>query len=266
MTCPQFEQIFMDLARTSIADSGIAEGALDHAQSCPRCAAQLSDQRKLSVALRAMSAAARNEQAPERVEHALLSAWRMRFGTSPPATAGRGGSRPVARRLWAAGRTAPTPWRVRTVAVASLMLLALVVAWKLRPTSPVRPEERAASSTVTSRKAGVAAVDEQTRAAPVVVPRLVSSPRPTPKHEALSKRVATPETAAAETTTRFYPLPYGSGLGLEEGWVLVRVQVRRSSLASLGVPASEGAATGDMLTADVVVGQDGLARGIRFVE
>jgi hypothetical protein len=82
-----------------------------------------------------------------------------------------------------------------------------------------------------------------------------------------SNRVAAREQpATSEATTRFYPLPYGSGLGLDEGWTLVRVQVRRSSLAVLGVPVNAGWAAGETLTADLVVGQDGLARGIRFVQ
>jgi hypothetical protein len=52
---------------------------------------------------------------------------------------------------------------------------------------------------------------------------------------------------------------------LDEGWAVVRVRVLRSSLALLGVPVYAESAPSEMLTADVIVGQDGLARGIRFV-
>ncbi len=257
MNCQQFDQIVVDLARNRIADAAMRDCALDHARACKLCAVRLADQRKLSVALRAVSAAW-NEQAPVRVEHALLSAFRTEFNASRPANTVGAASR---RRGGAA------VWRVWTVAAAATLLLGLVVAaWKLRPLHPVG---RASSPQVTNKKtADVAAVgNRETGPASAVVRHAMPRSRWAAKHGAPSKLVATPEkTAATEATTRFYPLPYGSGLGLDEGWTLVRVQVQRSSLASLGVPVSAGSAAGEMLTADVVVGQDGLARGIRFVQ
>ncbi len=260
MNCQQFDQLVVDLARARIADGGMQEGALDHARSCPRCAVRLADQSKLSLALRAVRAAGGNEHAPARVEHALLSAFRAEFNASGPLN-------PVGAASPRRGGAAV--WRAWMVATAAMVLLGLVVAWKLRPTLPVRPVERASSPQVTNKKAAeVAAVGNgETQPAAAVVRHAMPRSRWAAKHGTPLKLVATPEqTAATEATTRFYPLPYGSGLGLDEGWTLVRVQVRRSSLASLGVPVSAGSAAGEMLTADVVVGQDGLARGIRFVQ
>jgi len=68
-----------------------------------------------------------------------------------------------------------------------------------------------------------------------------------------------------EVTTAFMPLTY-SGVPIVDGHV-VRMEVPRASLVSFGlVPADgmEGAASGTVL-ADVVVGDDGLARAVRFV-
>jgi len=45
----------------------------------------------------------------------------------------------------------------------------------------------------------------------------------------------------------------------------VRVQVLRSALIAFGVPMNMERA-GELITADVVVGEDGLARAIRFVQ
>jgi hypothetical protein len=69
----------------------------------------------------------------------------------------------------------------------------------------------------------------------------------------------------------FIWLPYGSGVPLEDGWAIIRVSMPRSELASLGVtplaaPVSYTQASAPTLRADVVLGQDGLARAIRFVE
>jgi hypothetical protein len=260
MNCQQFDQIIVDLDRDGGLEAETSQGAVDHARSCPRCALRLSDQRKLAVALRAVSAAAWNEQAPAHVEDSLLGAFRARFDASLPATAAQRASPrrsgAVARRVWA-------------VAAAAMLLLGLAVAWKLRPTAPVQPVKLASSARPATNKQAeerTAGGNSETHSTSAAVLHVVPRPRPTAKYGAPSHLVATPdETAPTEVTSRFYVLPYGSGLDLDEGWGLVRVQVPRASLESLGVPVSGGSAD-EMLTADVVVGQDGLARGIRFVQ
>jgi hypothetical protein len=259
MNCQQFDQIIVDLDRHAGAEDGTSQGAVDHARSCPRCAVRWSDQRKLAVALRAVCAAASNEQASAHVEDSLLRAFRARFDASRPAT----DVQPASPR-----RSGAVAWRVWAVAAAAMLLLGLVAAWKLRPTTPEQPVRQASSAqpaTNTKAEELTAAGNSETHTS-AVVRHVVPRPRPTAKYGAPSHRVATPdETAPTEVTTRFYPLPYGSGLDLDEGWGLVRVQVPRASLSSLGVPVSGGSAD-EMLTADVLVGQDGLARGIRFVQ
>ena len=70
-------------------------------------------------------------------------------------------------------------------------------------------------------------------------------------------------------TSGFIPLPYGSGLSLDDGWAMIRVTMPRSELTSLGVsvaPLSSEIVSTATLKADVVLGQDGLARAIRIVE
>jgi hypothetical protein len=257
MNCQQFERIVVDLAREGALDAERPPGALDHVRECPRCAMGLSDQRKLAKALRAVNVAASNEQAPANVEHSLLRAFRGRLDASRPATVQAASPR----------RSGAVAWPVWAVAAAALLLLGLVAGWKMRPAASVHGLERPSSAPpVTNEKAGLSTVrNGDARSASAAVHDAVSLLQ-TAKHRAPSQRVGTPgERAAAEATTRFYPLPYGSGLGLDEGWGLVRVQVPRASLESLGLPVSAGAAN-EMLTADVVVGQDGLARGIRFVQ
>jgi hypothetical protein len=150
-----------------------------------------------------------------------------------------------------------------------MLLVGLVAIWKFRPTAPVQPVKPASSvQPATNKQAeeltGVG--NSEIHTTPAVVRQGVLRAHRTVNYGAPSHQVAIPdETAPTEVTSRFYALPYGSGLDLDEGWGLVRVQVPRASLASLGVPVSGGSGD-DMLTADVVVGQDGLARGIRFVQ
>jgi hypothetical protein len=74
---------------------------------------------------------------------------------------------------------------------------------------------------------------------------------------------------ATEVATAFFPLTYSS-LPISNAQ-LVRVQVPRSALASFGlapidVPGSAAGGTASAtVAADVLVGEDGVARAIRFV-
>jgi hypothetical protein len=273
MDCKQFDQIVVDLARDVSVEGETSQAAVDHARNCPRCMVRLSEQRKLTLALRAVSAAASSKQAAPAAEHSLLREFRERLHASRPATAERAAS-PQRRGI--------ATWQAWAMVVAAMLLVGVVAAWKLRPTAPLQPVKRVSSPPVKNKKAeglpstslrdaersrGVTVSgNDQTQTVPAVVRHGVPPPRRTAKYGALSKLTTTAdETTSTEVTTRFYPLPYGSGLGLDEGWGVVRVQVPRASLESLGVPVNEGSAD-EMLTADVVVGQDGLARAIRVVQ
>ena len=67
---------------------------------------------------------------------------------------------------------------------------------------------------------------------------------------------------AAAPDAEFTPLVYGEPLDGAEALHLARVRVPRSALPSLGWGEMDD---GPPLEAEVLVGQDGLARGIRFV-
>jgi hypothetical protein len=68
---------------------------------------------------------------------------------------------------------------------------------------------------------------------------------------------------AVEETTDFFPLAY-SGVPAAAAHV-VRLQVPRSALASFGVAFGARDDASPTILADVVVGDDGLARAVRFV-
>jgi len=78
---------------------------------------------------------------------------------------------------------------------------------------------------------------------------------------------ASPETVpqSDETALNFYPLPDSDELPPLESATIVRVQLPMASLRLMGLPVSEDGAA-DLVEADMLLGQDGLARGVRFVE
>jgi hypothetical protein len=79
-----------------------------------------------------------------------------------------------------------------------------------------------------------------------------------------SPRAVTIQAGDAEVATAFYPLAYGA-LPVTQGNI-VRVAVSPAAVAALGVaPINVNGSPADVLLADVVVGEDGLARAVRFV-
>ena len=73
-----------------------------------------------------------------------------------------------------------------------------------------------------------------------------------------------PATASLEVATEFYPLTY-SAIPVNHG-SLVRLELPAASLAGLGVdPAAVAGPQQGSVVADVLVGEDGLARAVRFV-
>ena len=79
-----------------------------------------------------------------------------------------------------------------------------------------------------------------------------------------STSLATSSATVREATTEFFPLFYGS-VPSASGHI-VRMEVPRASLSRFGLASAHdaGQATGTVL-ADVLVGDDGLARAVRFV-
>jgi anti-sigma factor RsiW len=75
---------------------------------------------------------------------------------------------------------------------------------------------------------------------------------------------AIPSLPPAAITDAFIALPYSDENLSPEGAVVLQVEVPRSALLLAGLPAA-GCGAGDRVKAEVVVGADGLARAIRFL-
>jgi hypothetical protein len=87
------------------------------------------------------------------------------------------------------------------------LLLALVAAWKLRPSSPVRPPEGASSPPLAGGNAGklASAVRGETRLAPAGLGHFMPPHRRTAKHGALPPGQLPKEPMTADATNAFLP-------------------------------------------------------------
>ncbi len=105
--------------------------------------------------------------------------------------------------------------------------------------------------------------------APAVVRNFVP---PAPEHvvaratRPLRRRVSPSRSPVPqELATSFFALPYAAPLSPEDGGQVVRVTLPRSAMSSVGLPVNEDRWY-DRVPADVVLGQDGIARAVRFVK
>jgi hypothetical protein len=183
MDCRDFEEIVVELAREGTEDASASE----HAAACPRCAARLENERRLTVALLDCAAGSTGAEAPQRVEDALVAAFR----------------RTVTSR--------PSRWPVWASAVAAGVAV-FAIAVGLQPRDPVPP--------------------------------------------------AAPQD---EVVTEYFPLQYGTDLTALEGAPVIRMEFPRTVVVSFGLPINPQRAA-EPVQADVVLGSDGIARAVRFVQ
>src|SRR5262245_31416479 len=257
MNCRDLETIVIDIARDRLMDAASRERGLEHVQRCALCATLLVEERALSRDLRALSARCAAEEIPERIETALLSAFRQRAVAPIVAPRRR---RDPRRRRW-------------LLAVAALFLLVFGVSLAGWIASSPKRE----SPTVGSTNGGAAPI--KTPATPVVsdqkpprkvevrqpdrrIPGLASEKRQ--KRLAGANRLSGGDDAPREYVTQFFPVMQGDDLIPLEGGQLVRVKMPRSNLISLGIPFNQERAS-ETIKADVLVSNDGLARAIRLV-
>jgi hypothetical protein len=89
-------------------------------------------------------------------------------------------------------------------------------------------------------------------------------PRPR-QSQGTSRRHLRSNYHAREVATDFLPLTFLTDSAAQESGHVVRVRVPRSALIAFGVPMNVDR-VGELIIADVVIGDDGLARAIRFIQ
>lgn len=227
--------------------------ALDHSDSCPRCAARLADEQALTALLK--HARAEGGDAPAHVETAILSAYRSRRIRPTHAAS----PQPVRRTLPSAYWGIAAALVITVIGVAAFRLLHFSGSDKngreIQATKELARE--APSQTVTPP--APTAVKETS-----VSDQTVSSAKPAAR-KSVTKRPAHPESQPAdEMGTDFIPLMHDLDLSSIESGQLVRVLLPRTALASYGLPVNQERVD-KPVTAQVLISQDGVARAIRFL-
>jgi hypothetical protein len=95
-------------------------------------------------------------------------------------------------------------------------------------------------------------------------PRPRRGSRPQPNTSSIRDDTVTADTEESENLTDFLLLRYGDDHKPMESGEVIRVQMPRSALITLGLPVDVVRAD-EPVMADLLIGEDGLARAIRFV-
>ncbi|HEX7177071.1 MAG TPA: hypothetical protein VF240_17570, partial [Pyrinomonadaceae bacterium] len=130
MNCHNFQSIADELGRGRLMDAAQREDALGHADTCAPCAARLADGRALTAGLRTLAAQSVGQEAPARVESALLAAFRQRHAAAAQLDNAPQTNAPASVVVpLSSHRRGASPWRLprwaqgAAVAAASVLLV-----------------------------------------------------------------------------------------------------------------------------------------------
>jgi hypothetical protein len=229
MTCEEFEAIGLGLEREGVDRdtlTAVDRSALDHANSCPRCAALQESWQDARIELRSLAAATQDVGAPLRVEMRLRQEFHTRHRTLKARTA-------AVMAAWV---------------LAGAVVLIGAVTWH---------NWRLSHTTIPSQGVSQSANSLGTKTAPAG--KVLNEAGNT------GSDTAGDITLVADNDAEDFTLLPGS-LPQETGDAsIVRVRMQRGALGALGLPLNEERA-GEWIQVDLFVGQDGQPQAVRLPE
>ncbi|MEP6635348.1 MAG: hypothetical protein ABJB97_01390 [Acidobacteriota bacterium] len=259
MNCQDFEILVNDLARQQRIEASLRQEALAHGGACERCGARLANERMLTSALGALATGMKSEEAPERVKANLLAAFRNRQPSPELSPSNRWG-------YFAA------------VAAAVVLIVVGISVARLRQTPSQNVAQNVAEAvTPVEAKVPHESLPVTDEPAPAVSPvKEIKRPdsaamRRTKAHQTKARPDASPNPGdiaglqQGEVASAFVPLGYMSPVSFQDGGQIVRVELTRAAMANLGFAVNMDRYN-ERVKADVLVGNDGLARAIRIVQ
>jgi hypothetical protein len=259
MNCQSFQVIVNELARDQMMDATVRNEAIQHSKDCESCLATLEAELKLTSSLRALAGEVRRIAPSPALQHNLMREFRVHQRQRPLLSRGR-----ARARIFVA------------VAAVLFLVVGLGIVRSLLNVTPTHPPA------ITTNVGPVPAkpVPADSNATPGMSPDGPSQPTPPPRkpvRRPSTKRHINPTTVTpalatlsasnreAEVATQFYPVGYSSALSVQDGGQLIRVELPRSAMTAFGLPVNMDRYN-ERVKADVLMGADGLARAIRFVQ
>jgi hypothetical protein len=264
MNCQAFENVVNDVAHERIMDADVRELALSHRGKCEPCARRLEHERILTFQLRTLAREMSSLSAPARVEEHLVAAFRDRTFLQHRSSSMTWGTKVLAGaaavlliifgiiglRFRNGPRVQGQVSRIEPVKIAPLPLDATAVVSNSYEVSPSKKTSLRMSASKRNLTRSATHYSNYDR-------------RPIQATNAATGASANPQ--ETEVATEFMSLGYMSPINLQDGAQVVRVELPRSAMVSLGLPVNMDR-YGERVKADVLLGADGLAHAIRFVQ
>ena len=240
MRCSEFEHQLQLVTDVESRTVGSRNEVLDHVASCCSCSARLREEELLDWSLCEIGAQVRQiSPSPEIAQHVLQAFDRERQSNQRHS------------RNWR---------RFATAAIAAVLLLIATAALALLRHQPGSPAQVDRSTIDLSPAVATLEVAQTIKADEVNAkpPAKKSLPARHPASNAAGRFEAPPEIA-----TDFIRINYATPI--EPGSQIVRVRLPRSAMAQFGLPVNMDRAD-QTVKADVIMGIDGIAQAIRFVQ
>jgi hypothetical protein len=228
--CEEIRELLVAVARRETVSASAERFLREHLEICAQCRRRLVNEQMVTRGLTSISSAGMPTPPPA-VKAALLAAFRKQQVVVP-----------IRRQL------------VKWVAIAAVAAALVVVVLVSREPGPAK-----------------VVVPVVTAPAPVIAPVLTAENKPPVQakaHPTSRRRVvkAPPKAVEepAEVATDFFEIPYVEPLRPEQRADVFRMQMPRASMAAFGLPVT-GGRLDSRVTADVLMGEDGVARAIRFI-
>jgi hypothetical protein len=253
MNCSRFETLVQDVARDCLTEEVVRAQAVEHAASCRSCARRLAAERTLTAIFK--FAASEKEDAPPRIEAALISAFREREAGSPHGIA-----------WWLMSRRSTL---LRACVALTLIGVLLAAAYIQIRHFAGHASTRSSIQSTPGLQAGTSQPGAKASASERAAERALTAPAVAHMKAAPSTNRRRPsdtqkDAVAPEIATDFIALTSAAELSSMESGQLVRVLLPRSALASFGLPFNQELRE-KPIAAQVLIGQDGVARAIRFL-
>lgn len=248
MNCQDFELVVLPLARNQLIAGAVRDLAHAHAVACVRCAVRLGEERALIAGMRAVVEEIVKEEAPVRLETELLRAFREH--TAVPAAPATGGPLVLDGLMprWA-------------LAAAAVILISLTAAAILRHIAS-SPEPTDVAQTI--KQVPSVPPDRPHEPMPPKLKPVFDGGRKPAQGRATLRRPGLRDSSGTEVATHFFPLIDSDDFNSLESGHVVRLELPGSALNDLGL-SIDVMTTEKTVTADVVIGPDGLAHAIRFI-
>ncbi|HET6889869.1 MAG TPA: hypothetical protein VFH31_02105 [Pyrinomonadaceae bacterium] len=258
MNCVEFSDVVLDIARNQILEARVRAAALEHVADCDQCRVKLEEEQQLSMHLHTLAEVMQSLSAAAQINPRVIATLRSHSNVLRLRKMRR------RRKAWAAAAAAIVLLVIGlTVQLRNALLTPNISAVDLPHTAEIQVPGQESIRKVSSGLPLESSQNFVKDKSKLIRGHSLSLHSSNPA-SVRSPLVSTKNTRN-EIATDFFAVGDTSASSLADGGQLIRLELPRSALMRFGLPVNMDRAD-ERVKADVLVGSDGIARAIRFVE